>query len=151
MRFLRAKRIGKQICSEGPQSHIIKTGTPTMGGIILLPVIALTIGFNPVDRWSMPLPLAVLTGFAVLGGIDDYMSLVGTRRSDLRLHVTAQAGADDYYRAGGQPGAVSAEAFGLQKAEFKGSGDHPVRRAVGHWPVVHSAGALSSILLPATP
>jgi phospho-N-acetylmuramoyl-pentapeptide-transferase len=51
-----------------------------MGGvIILLPVVVLTIAFNLVGRFSMLLPLAVLIGFAVLGGIDDYLSLVGTR------------------------------------------------------------------------
>jgi phospho-N-acetylmuramoyl-pentapeptide-transferase len=80
VRFLREKKIGKQIRLEGPQSHMIKTGTPTMGGvIILLPVVVLTIAFNLVGRFSMLLPLAVLIGFAVLGGIDDYLSLVGTR------------------------------------------------------------------------
>jgi phospho-N-acetylmuramoyl-pentapeptide-transferase len=80
VRFLRAKKIGKQIRVEGPQSHMVKTGTPTMGGIIiLLPVMALTIPFNLIERWSILLPLAVLVGFALLGGIDDYLSLVGTR------------------------------------------------------------------------
>jgi phospho-N-acetylmuramoyl-pentapeptide-transferase len=80
VRFLREKRIGKQIRIEGPQSHMIKTGTPTMGGIIiLLPVVLLTVCFNLIGRSSMLLPLAVLIGFAALGGIDDYMSLVGTR------------------------------------------------------------------------
>ena len=80
VRFLRENGIGKQIRAEGPESHLIKTGTPTMGGIIvLLPVIALTLCFNLIDRWSMLLPLAVMVGFAVLGGIDDYMSLVNTR------------------------------------------------------------------------
>lgn len=80
VRFLRAHRIGKQIRAEGPESHLIKTGTPTMGGIIiLLPVVALTIAFNLIERWSLLLPLAVLIGFAALGGIDDYLSLVGTR------------------------------------------------------------------------
>ncbi len=80
VRFLRAKKIGKQIRVEGPESHMIKTGTPTMGGIIIvLPVVLLTVAFNLIDRWSMLLPLAVLVGFAVLGGIDDYLSLVGTR------------------------------------------------------------------------
>jgi phospho-N-acetylmuramoyl-pentapeptide-transferase len=80
VRFLRDKKIGKQIRAEGPQSHLIKTGTPTMGGIIiLLPVVLLTVAFNLVGRWSMLLPLAVLAGFAVLGGIDDYLSLVGTK------------------------------------------------------------------------
>jgi phospho-N-acetylmuramoyl-pentapeptide-transferase len=80
VRFLRQKKIGKQIRVEGPQTHLVKTGTPTMGGvIILLPVVLLTIPFNLVERWSILLPLAVLLGFAVLGGIDDYLSLVGTK------------------------------------------------------------------------
>ncbi|HMO56403.1 MAG TPA: phospho-N-acetylmuramoyl-pentapeptide-transferase [Roseiflexaceae bacterium] len=80
VRFLRRHRIGKQIRVEGPQSHMVKTGTPTMGGIIILvPVVLLTIAFNLFDRWSILLPLAVLLAFAVLGGFDDYLSLVGSR------------------------------------------------------------------------
>src|SRR5512145_872168 len=80
VRFLRTKGIGKQIRIEGPQSHMIKTGTPTMGGVIILfPVVLLTIGFNLIDRWSMLLPLAVLIGFAILGGLDDYLTLVGSK------------------------------------------------------------------------
>jgi phospho-N-acetylmuramoyl-pentapeptide-transferase len=102
VRFLRDKKIGKQIRAEGPQSHLVKTGTPTMGGIIiLLPVVLLTLAFNLVGRWSMLVPLAVLIGFAVLGGIDDYLSLVGTRsktfgfttRSKLLLTVLIALGA----------------------------------------------------------
>lgn len=80
IRFLKAKKIGKQIRVEGPQSHMVKTGTPTMGGVmILVPVIVLTIAFNLVERWSMLLPLGVLIAFAILGGVDDYLSLVGTK------------------------------------------------------------------------
>lgn len=80
VRFLRARKIGKQIRVEGPESHIVKTGTPTMGGImIVVPVILLTAAFNLVGRWSLLLPLGVLIAFAVLGGIDDYLSLVGSR------------------------------------------------------------------------
>jgi phospho-N-acetylmuramoyl-pentapeptide-transferase len=86
VRFLRAKKIGKQIRAEGPQSHVVKTGTPTMGGImIIVPVVVLTIIFNLVDRWSMLLPLGVLVSFALLGGIDDYLSLVGTRSKTFGL------------------------------------------------------------------
>src|SRR6266508_2600472 len=80
VRFLRERKIGKQIRVDGPQSHMIKTGTPTMGGIIiLLPVVMLTLAFNLIERWSILLPLSVLVGFAALGGIDDYLSLVGTK------------------------------------------------------------------------
>jgi phospho-N-acetylmuramoyl-pentapeptide-transferase len=133
VRFLREKRIGKQIRAEGPQSHVVKTGTPTMGGIIIvLPVIVLTICFNLIDRWSMLLPLAVLIGFAVLGGIDDYMSLVGTRsrtygftpRRKLILTIIIALGASLvlYLPA----------PFGLQKAEFKGPVIIPF---VGQWDI----------------
>ncbi len=80
IKFLRAHGIGKKIRVDGPQSHIVKTGTPTMGGIIILvPVIALTLIFNLVDRWSLLLPLAVLISFAILGALDDYLSLVGSK------------------------------------------------------------------------
>ncbi len=80
VRFLRDKRIGKQIRVEGPQTHFVKTGTPTMGGvIILLPVVLLTLFFNLIDRWSLLLPLGVLIGFAILGAIDDYLSIVGSK------------------------------------------------------------------------
>lgn len=80
VRFLRDKKIGKQIRVEGPQSHMVKTGTPTMGGVmIVVPVVLLTIAFNLVERWSILLPLTVLVAFAVLGAVDDYLSLVGTR------------------------------------------------------------------------
>jgi phospho-N-acetylmuramoyl-pentapeptide-transferase len=76
VRWLRANGIGKKIRVEGPQSHIVKTGTPTMGGVIILvPVVLLTVIFNLVDRWSLLLPLGVLISFAILGGIDDWMSL----------------------------------------------------------------------------
>jgi len=80
VRFLRDHKIGKQIRVEGPQSHMVKTGTPTMGGIIILiPVVVLTVAFNLVSRWSILLPLAVLIAFAVLGAVDDYLSIVGSR------------------------------------------------------------------------
>lgn len=80
VRLLRARGIGKKIRLEGPESHIVKTGTPTMGGIIILvPVIILTVLFNLVDRWSLLLPLGVLIGFAVLGAIDDWMSLTKSK------------------------------------------------------------------------
>lgn len=80
IKFLRANGIGKKIRVDGPQSHIVKTGTPTMGGIIILaPVIVLTLILNLYGRWSLLLPLGVLIAFAILGGIDDYFSLVGTK------------------------------------------------------------------------
>ncbi len=80
LRFARAHKLGKQIRVDGPQSHLTKTGTPTMGGVMIVStVVMLTVLFNLVDRWSMLLPLAVLLSFAVLGGIDDWLSLTKSK------------------------------------------------------------------------
>jgi phospho-N-acetylmuramoyl-pentapeptide-transferase len=80
VRELRARKIGKQIRMEGPQSHFVKTGTPTMGGIMIVAtVVLLTVAFNLYERWSVLLPLSVLISFALLGMVDDYKSLLGTR------------------------------------------------------------------------
>ena len=43
IRLLRAQRIGKQIRIEGPQTHMVKAGTPTMGGLmIVVPVVVIS-------------------------------------------------------------------------------------------------------------
>lgn len=74
--FARKHKLGKQIRVDGPESHMVKMGTPTMGGImIILTVVVLTIVFNLVDRWSMLVPLGIMIMFAILGGIDDWMTL----------------------------------------------------------------------------
>jgi len=84
---LRRLRAGKQIRETGPVTHQAKTGTPTMGGIlILVPVVLITLGLNlarviqsGVTGSSILLPLAVLTAFGILGGIDDIQGIRGTR------------------------------------------------------------------------
>jgi phospho-N-acetylmuramoyl-pentapeptide-transferase len=76
VRWLKANNIGKRIREEGLQSHQVKTGTPTMGGtMIVASVVIMTILFNLVGRWSMLLPLAVLVSYSILGGFDDFLSL----------------------------------------------------------------------------
>lgn len=76
--FLKERGIGKQIRIEIQDHHEVKTGTPTMGGIIfLVTVVFLTIVFNLYGRLSMLLPLGVLIGCGILGGIDDKLNLVG--------------------------------------------------------------------------
>jgi phospho-N-acetylmuramoyl-pentapeptide-transferase len=85
LRILRHFKIGKIIRVEGPQRHITKMGTPTMGGVmIVLPVLLVTVllnatpllGFKRLGR-SVLLPLGVLMLFAILGAIDDWMGLRG--------------------------------------------------------------------------
>jgi phospho-N-acetylmuramoyl-pentapeptide-transferase len=88
LRILRHFKIGKVIRMDGPASHISKMGTPTMGGVLfILPVILLTVllnaasllGVNVLGR-SIFLPLLVMIAFSVLGALDDYEGVRGSRR-----------------------------------------------------------------------
>ena len=90
IRILRHLKIGKLIRVEGPESHITKMGTPTMGGLmIILPVALLTILMNAaaligVDIQylgeSVLLPLVVMLVYGLLGAIDDWEGIRGPRR-----------------------------------------------------------------------
>lgn len=76
--FLRAKRLGKSISSEGPQSHTVKAGTPTMGGVLFMGV-ALAAGLiagAPKDRGVL-LPVGVGLVLVVVGIYDDLGTLLG--------------------------------------------------------------------------
>lgn len=79
LRWLRLKKIGKSILSEGPESHLVKSGTPTMGGLMIiiamLLVCALVIYIT--GRLSVLLPIGILISCGVLGAVDDMLSLVG--------------------------------------------------------------------------
>lgn len=76
--LLKARGVGKKIRVDGPEGHFTKTGTPTMGGILFnATVVLLTILFNVWGRTSMLLPLGVLVGCSILGGMDDRLNLVG--------------------------------------------------------------------------
>lgn len=87
LRVLRQLKIGEHIRMDGPKSHLTKIGTPTMGGVLILfPVALLTILFNAVKVLgvsvfgnSILVPLIVFGVFGVIGSIDDWSSLRGTR------------------------------------------------------------------------
>ena len=76
--WLRDHRIGKHIRIEGPERHQIKTGTPTMGGLIfLIPlVIAVSIFMDIPQFPSLLLPLGIILSCGILGGFDDLLSTV---------------------------------------------------------------------------
>ncbi len=103
LRILRHYKAGKAIRVDGPQHHLVKMGTPTMGGIlIVLPVVLITIllnvspilGFTLLGK-SILLPVGVMIGFAILGAIDDWQGLVGSKRKtglSVRAKFLAQFG-----------------------------------------------------------
>ena len=74
--WLRARRLGKAISEDGPSTHAVKSGTPTMGGLLIFGAVALvTIPTNIVDRYSILLPLGVVLSMMIMGAIDDLGSL----------------------------------------------------------------------------
>ena len=80
IRLLRYRKIGQQIRADGPQRHLQKQGTPTMGGVVMLvAIVAACLVLAPVDG---PLVLALLVTVltALLGFVDDFES-VAHRRS----------------------------------------------------------------------
>ncbi|MDD2694315.1 MAG: phospho-N-acetylmuramoyl-pentapeptide-transferase [Anaerolineales bacterium] len=88
LRVLRYFKVGKAIRMDGPQRHVTKMGTPTMGGVlIVLPVVLITIllnasrmiGFTLLGR-SVLLPLGVLVSFAMIGAFDDWQGLRNRRQ-----------------------------------------------------------------------
>jgi phospho-N-acetylmuramoyl-pentapeptide-transferase len=88
LRVLRHLKMGESIRIDGPQRHFTKSGTPTMGGVlIIVPVTMLTIllniasliGINVLGR-SIFLPLGTLVLFAILGSLDDWQKLRGKRK-----------------------------------------------------------------------
>ncbi len=78
IRLLRHFRFGKNIREEGPGSHLVKQGTPTGGGILVILVVALVavllgaVGSDTPDTYS---PLAALLGVGALGAFDDYRNV----------------------------------------------------------------------------
>lgn len=81
---LRRMKIGKEISEWGPETHHVKAGTPTMGGIIIVVSIAgVTIAANLIDRWSIGLPLLTMGCLTLLGFADDLGSLQGREQHAL--------------------------------------------------------------------
>ena len=77
-------KVGQTVRDDGPESHLKKNGTPTMGGIIIL------IGFIGgsvifCSRYSNTIPIMLMTiGFGLIGFIDDYIKVVLKRSMGLR-------------------------------------------------------------------
>jgi phospho-N-acetylmuramoyl-pentapeptide-transferase len=75
IRLLKYTGFGKKIRREGPESHYIKEGTPTMGGLLLIGVVILVfILIRGVPQAGVIPPLAALAIVGVLGAVDDWLN-----------------------------------------------------------------------------
>lgn len=87
IRVLKAQQIGKQIRLEGPATHQVKAGTPTMGGLmIVVPVVLIAaalniadlIGLNAIGQQILA-PMGTMAAYAILGAVDDWTNVRGRR------------------------------------------------------------------------
>ena len=77
--LLRRLKFGQQVRDDGPQAHLKKAGTPTMGGVIILLAFTLTfMKFSVIDTDFYVLLVATL-GFGLVGFLDDYIKIVFKR------------------------------------------------------------------------
>ncbi|GAA0445849.1 phospho-N-acetylmuramoyl-pentapeptide-transferase [Lentibacillus halophilus] len=87
--FLRRLKFGQSIREEGPQSHMKKTGTPTMGGMMIVVSVAATslimisktgVGAVSYELWLL---LFVMVGYGLLGFLDDFIKIAMKRNLGL--------------------------------------------------------------------
>jgi phospho-N-acetylmuramoyl-pentapeptide-transferase len=96
IRYFRNRQIGQHIREDGPATHVVKAGTPTMGGIAIVAAVVLGYAIGHVGteiRFSRTgyLTVGVVVAFGIIGYIDDYIK-VHHRRS-LGLNKRGKAAA----------------------------------------------------------
>lgn len=81
--LLRRLKAGQTVRNDGPATHLKKTGTPTMGGLLILFSVVVTC-LPYLDRYPKVAPVLFLTvGFGVIGFLDDYIKVVCRRSMGL--------------------------------------------------------------------
>ncbi len=85
IRRLRVLKVGQQVRDDGPQTHLTKQGTPTMGGLLLIVAIALSVLLwsDLTNKYVWVVLFATLT-FGGIGLWDDYLKVVKKRSTGLR-------------------------------------------------------------------
>jgi phospho-N-acetylmuramoyl-pentapeptide-transferase len=92
LNYLRRAGLGKKVRIEGPSTHLEKTGTPTMGGLLVTVVVLVLTVFLTLTLYrdsgrSILLPMAVLGTATLLGWYDDRKTLVGRKGEGMRART----------------------------------------------------------------
>jgi phospho-N-acetylmuramoyl-pentapeptide-transferase len=84
IRQLKKRQIGQEIRPDGPQSHLAKKGTPSMGGILIIASTLIpTLLWGNLENTYVWIGMATMVCFGLVGFIDDYLKV--TRRRSLGL------------------------------------------------------------------
>lgn len=75
--FMKLKQFGQSIREDGPQSHFVKKGTPTFGGIVIIGAVLIGLVFSGNFN-SKPylITLCVMLSYFLLGWMDDYLKII---------------------------------------------------------------------------
>lgn len=77
IRMLTRLKVGQAVRTDGPQTHLVKSGTPTMGGIlILIGITVSTLLWADLSNRFIWIVLIVTLGFGAIGWVDDYRKVV---------------------------------------------------------------------------
>lgn len=93
IRKLQNMQIGQHIREDGPQSHLVKKGTPTMGGILIIfAVVISTLLWTNLTVDYVWLTLLVTIGYGLIGFVDDYRKLIGKNSKGIsgKVRLTAE-------------------------------------------------------------
>jgi len=88
IRKLTAYKIGQAVRDDGPQTHLTKAGTPTMGGaLILVSIMITTLLWADLTNWLVWVVMIVTLGFGAIGWVDDYRKVVQRNPKGLPARV----------------------------------------------------------------
>lgn len=87
IRIMKVEHFGQQVRADGPQRHLVKQGTPTMGGVIILVAMAATCLLMGKLTTEMVLVLLATIATGVIGLIDDLTSVTHGRSLGLTPHA----------------------------------------------------------------
>ena len=89
--MLRVFQVGEKIRDDGPQSHVVKSGTPTMGGLLILSTLIMsTLLWADLTNSYIWLALLATFGFGLVGFIDDVMKLKKNKGMTARVKLVLQ-------------------------------------------------------------
>jgi phospho-N-acetylmuramoyl-pentapeptide-transferase len=86
IRKLSGMQVGQYIRDDGPQSHLAKAGTPTMGGLLMVfSIVASTLLWSDLTNYFVWIMLLVVVGYGLVGFADDYLMQVKKRSKGLSV------------------------------------------------------------------
>jgi phospho-N-acetylmuramoyl-pentapeptide-transferase len=90
--FLRKLKVGQSVREDGPATHLVKTGTPTMGGIfIILSVVIAMLFWGDFRNSAVLITMGAFLAFGAIGFMDDFLKVTRNNSAGLRAWIKLAA------------------------------------------------------------